>query len=146
MRRRVFVPFTPQTHFPQGIQGCSGRRSHPAQVFSSQQRPRCASPPFLRRRPAIGQRPPAQRYVRRCLVRARRAGWMDWRGLGGWRRRRWSLQVFPPLVYGADRWIHAASCLVPLYSSQGSTSFASAHTLNPSLSPFLFPLLLPLLL
>lgn len=51
-------------------QGCRGRRSHPAEMLSRQERLRCASPPFLqrpwRRRPAIvfsDQHLLAQRYL-----------------------------------------------------------------------------------
>lgn len=67
-------------------------------------------------------------YVRPCSVWARSVGWMEKRGGGA---EEWSLQV------------HAALCAVPLF--QLSTSFASAHTLNPSVSPFFFTLVLLLL-
>lgn len=56
--------------------------------------------------------------------------WDGWKDEGGGAEA-WSLQV------------HAALCAVPLF--QLSTSFASAHTLNPSVSPFFFTLVLLLL-
>lgn len=56
--------------------------------------------------------------------------WDGWKDEGGGAEE-WSLQV------------HAALCAVPLF--QLSTSFASAHTLNPSVSPFFFTLVLLLL-
>lgn len=147
-----FMPFTPQPHFSPGLQGCSGaaiassRDSFPSRTallclvcrlfYNGRGGGVWRSPSAANTHRLSSQHSSTQRYLRPCPVWARSAGWMDKMEGGGGGGPCKCMQPCALFLSSSS----SSS------SSQGSMSFASAHTVNPSVYLHFFTLLLLLLL